>query len=975
MTTEKRPDPRKNFAPRLLPWLLTGAAFGLYWFTLNRWVSLFNLMGVAKISGWTWQPDLVNPVFFLATYPFRWLPAAQIPLALNGFSAACAALTLGLLARSVALLPQDRTEAQRKRERSDFSFLTIGSAWLPPVLAVLVCGLQMTFWEHATNCTGEMFDLLLVAFVIWSLLEYRLDERQGRLYLASVVYGASMANNPVMVAVFPVFIGAILWIRGLGFFNLRFLQRLVLCGLLGLLFIFLLPLLAVISGKIPMTFWEALKLGLYSHYGMLRLVFACIVHPGQNLEPLSLLLAYLLPMLMWTIRWKSSFGDNSNMGRALTGFLFHLTYATFFFVGVWMAFDPPFSPRHLGFGTPNLTLYYLGALNIGYFCGYFLLISGKEPGNRSQSQKPSPTGFFSLLVSVGVWVIAAVAIAGLIYRNTPQIRAVNDDTLQKYATFAEENLPRAGGILLSDDSSRLFLVQAALARDGRARDFLPLDTQSLNWPAYLRFLHAKFPKQWPELVSAKDVKPVNPIGLISALAMLAKTNELYYLHPSFGYYFEQFYQEPCGLVYKLRTLPSDTLLPPLPDKNQIAANQVFWDRVEPRTFSPIERAVTPPDPNAPRDWGQQVLDRFHVPREQNPNAIVAGTYYSRSLNYWGVQLQRSGDLTHAAGYFSQAMAVNPDNFVAQINLDFNESLRAGKSVPLDLSKTTTDQFGRFHSWQEVLNANGPFDEPSFCLVAGINMVTGNGFFRQAVAAFTRVRELVPDNLAARLWLGQIYVKSSLPDLALEALHDPLEQPEKFSLAKTNETQLNVIAAAAHFQKNEFTRGAGLLETEIALHPADDELLTAVVQAYVAHGLFTNALDLINRKLRQSPDDPSLLFSKGYVSIQLKDYDDAIAAFNRVLAVQTNNSSVLFNRALAYLDSDRLDAARADYKTLQQTYTNSIQIAYGLGEIARRQHETNEAIRNYELYLANANTNTDEARSVAARLRELKVHSP
>jgi len=230
MTTQTRTDPRKKFAPRLLPWLLTVAAFAFYWFTLNRWVSLFNLSQVAGISGWTWQPEIVSPILFLVTQPFRWLPAPQIPLGLNVFSAVCAALTLGLLARSVALLPHDRTDAQRKREHSDFSFLTTGSAWLPPVLAVLVCGLQMTFWQNATNYTGETFDLLLFAFVIWSLLEYRLDEREWRLFLASVMYGAGMANNWALVGFFPAFAAAIVWIRGLSFFHLRFLQRMMCAG-------------------------------------------------------------------------------------------------------------------------------------------------------------------------------------------------------------------------------------------------------------------------------------------------------------------------------------------------------------------------------------------------------------------------------------------------------------------------------------------------------------------------------------------------------------------------------------------------------------------------------------------------------------------------------------------------------------------------------------------------------------------------
>ena len=114
-----------------------------------------------------------------------------------------------------------------------------------------------------------------------------------------------------------------------------------------------------------------------------------------------------------------------------------------------------------------------------------------------------------------------------------------------------ENLPRSGGILLTDDPQRLFLVEAALTKDGRAKDFLPLDTHSLYWPAYLRFLHSKFPRMWPAMATAPRIPMWSiPLVLVNVLNMLAKTNELYYLHPSFGYYFEQFYPEPHGLVYK-----------------------------------------------------------------------------------------------------------------------------------------------------------------------------------------------------------------------------------------------------------------------------------------------------------------------------------------------------------------------------------------------------------------------------------------
>jgi tetratricopeptide (TPR) repeat protein len=986
MTTEESFDPRKRFVPRFLPWLLALVALAGYWFTLNRWVSLYpdsesgtfrcSLISVAKLSGWTWQPELVNPVFLVVTYPFRCLPALQIPLALNIFSAVCAALTLGLLARSVALLPHDRTEAQRRREHSDFSFLTIRSAWLPPVLAALVCGLQLTFWEHATNCTGEMFDLLLFAFVIWSLLEFRLDEREGRLFLAAAVYGAGMADNWAMVGFFPVFIGAIVWVRGLNFFNLRFLQRMVLCGLAGMLFYLWLPLLAVASGKVPVTFWQALKFNLSPQYNVLKVFF---IQPDIRHKVELLSLTSLLPVFVLAIRWKSSFGDRSRIGAVLASFMFHLAHAVILIVCVWVVFDPPFSPRSLGFGLPCLTFYYLTALSVGYYSGYFLLVFGKEPGSRLLLPTLSPVQFLNPLILGGVWVLSILAGAGLLYKNLPRICATNDDTFQRYASLVEENLPRQGGLLLCDpDSSgiprRLFLMEATLLRDGRAKDFLLLDTQSLNWPFYHRFLHNKFPQKWPEIVSAEQTNALNPLGLIGALNLLAKTNELYYLHPSFGYYFEYFYLEPHGLVYKLKTLPADTLLPPLPDRNQIASNEAFWSHAETQAFAPIERAAAPPDPNAPRSWGEKLLARLHAPREQNQNALVAGTFYSRGLNFWGVELQRAGDLTHAAARFTLAQKLNPDNVVAQINLQFNQSLRAGKTVPVNLSQMATDQFGKFHTWNEVLGENGPFDEPSFCFEDGLMLATQGGLPRQAIAAFARVRSLAPDNLPARLWLGQIYVLSHLPDCALEALRDPLNEPERFSLTKANSTELNVLAAGAYLQKGDLVHGTQLLETEIARHPTDNNLLMAAVQAYLLHGLFTNALAVIELKLRLTPDDPSWLFSRGYTCFQMKAYDDAIVTLTRLLRLQTNNDTVRFYRAVACLNSGRLDEARADYAMLQRSFTNSFQVAYGLGEIAWRKHETSEAIKQYKLYLANANTNTAEAKTISQRLIELRGES-
>jgi tetratricopeptide (TPR) repeat protein len=964
MITDVQTDPRRGFVPRLLPWLLVAVALVVYLSTFNHWISLLNLAPVARTSGWMWQPEVFNPVSCVVAYPFSWLPATQIPLGLNLFSVVCAVLTLGLLARSVALVPHDRTDAQRRREQSPFSILTIRNAWLPPVFAATVCGLQLTFWECATNYTGEMFGLLLFAFVIWSLLEYRLDENESRLFLAAFVFGAGMTNDWAMVCYFPAFLMALIWIRGLSFFNLRFLGTAMLCGLAGLLFYLLLPLGVAISGKVPITFWQTLHLNLSSQFSVVGAFF----NNGEVRKTLGLMsLSSLAPVLMMSIRWHSSFGDTSQMGRALASFLFHFAHTVFLLVCIWVAFDPPFSPREKGF---SLTLYYLSALSVGYYSGYFLLVFRRELNTRFQVRGAPPFNFLNLLAVIAVWLLFISAVAGLVYKNAPLIRDSNNDMLRRYASLTAEHLPPSGGMLLSDDARYLYLTEAALTRDGRARDYVYLDTPSLVLPAYHQFLRDKYPKTWPDTFKASDTNLVSSPQLVMLLTTLAKTNELYYLHPSFGYYFEQFYLEPHGLVYRLKPLPGDTLVPPLPDTGEIDENEAFWANAELQAFKPVELALAAPPPTELRPWGERMLAHLHVPPEQNPNALAAGTLYSRSLNYWGVQLQRAGNLAIAAEHFDTAQKLNPDNAIARINLQFNHSLQSGEKVPVDLAKTALDQFGRYGSWSALLDLGGAFDEPSFCFANGLVWVR-NEFYRQAQALFTRVCQLEPDNLPAHLWLAQLYGFNRLPDHALKAVQDMRDQPGKFPLDATNRIQLSLIEVAAYYQKDDLARGTQLLQAEIVRNPTNNALLTTATQYFVAKGLYTNALAVIDSRLRDSPDDPEWLFSKSYVCLQLKDYNRAIPVLNQILAQQADNSTALFNRAIAYLSEGKLDEALADYEKLNRTFTNSYRINYGLGEIAWRKHETNNAIKYYKLYLANANANTAEATNIMQRLHQLE----
>lgn len=968
MPPEIKIDPRRDFVRRTLPWLLAVAMLVVYALTLNSWVSLFNLNTVARVSGWIWLPDFGGPLFHIVTLPFRVLPVGAIPMALNLFSAFCAALTLGLLARSVGLLPHDRTEAQVIRERNDFALLTLRSAWLPTVAAVLLCGLQLTFWESATNGGPQMFDLLLFAIVVWSLLEYRLDNREWRLYLSAAIVGAGVVETAPMTGFFPVFVAAIIWSRGLNFFNLRFLGRMTFWGLAGFSIFLLPPVVAFISDRTSAPFLPGVKLALEEPILAVKWFYACATDPSRHLEDMIMpLFIALMPLFILSIRWK--IGDSSRVGSLLANLMFHTIHAIFLCVCVWLMFDPPFSPREKELG---LTLYYLIALSAAYYAGYFLLIFGRKHPRAGEFQ-PVSLVLLNRTVIAGVWALSILAIAGLFYKNVPIVRAINDHSLARYSSLVVEKLPRAGAIVLSDDPTRTFLTEAALTRDGRAKDFLLLDTAYLVFPQYHRYLHREWPEKWPLLVSPTNTSLLNPIGMIGMLAMLNNSNELYYLHPSFGYYFEKFYAEPHGLVYKLKLLPNDTLLPPAPSEDLMAENEAFWMEAQTQLLSSVEGALAVTTPDATEPLAQQLLARLHIPNEQSANAAVIGAYCSRSLDFWGVELERANHLTNAADAFETAVALNPDNVVAQINLACNEDVRAGQPPGADWSSTNLDRLGKFNNVNDAIAIDGPFDDPSFCYKYGETLVNDNGFFRQAVAPLERVRQLDPYFFPARSLLARAYGMNHLPDRMLEVLNDPMKRPGDYS-DLSDSAELQVMDAAAYFQKNDVARGSQLLEAEVSRDPGNDRLVNTVKQVYISRGMYSNALDVVERRLSLSPDDPYWLFTKGGIEIELKKYDDAIATLNRVLAARKDASGALFQRARAYYLSGNLDAARTDYETLQQSQTNSFLYYYALGEIAWRQHNTNEAIRNYEGYLRSAPTNTAEARTVTNRLEQLEQAS-
>jgi len=1010
---------RFAFVQRRLPWLIAGAGLVLYLATVNRWVSLTSLPVVSAIGTPESPAPLVGPIGFLVTYPFRWLPLGWQPLALNLLSAVFAAATLGLLARSVALLPHDRTRDERQKEQHESSLLSIPAAWAPPLFAALVCGLQLTFWENATTATGEMLNLLLFAYTVRCLLEFRVGEDDRWLFRLALVYGLAITNNYAMLGFLPAFLIALIWIKGGAFFDFRFVSRMTALGLIGLLPFLLLPLLNLSSDSAGGGFWPSLRYQFAYQKSALQWFPRYIV--------LIAALTSLLPVFLIGIRWPSTFGDTSVVGAFLTQFMFHVVHAMFWVACALVAFDAPFSPRSMvaelmkgsdepGGGVPFLSFYYLGALAMGYFAGYYLLVLGPSPA-RARQRESGASILLSRLGIILTWVAIVGVPAGLFFRNLAPMRWSNGTALREFATLTSEGLPDRGGIALSDQPHILTLVGAYRKLTRPGSDLLLADTRLLPYPTYYRSLHQSHSNLWPALPETPvPVERINRAFLMQTVADLAASNQVFYLHPSFGYYFERVYAIPNGLSFRIRPLGTNQVGTPPLSQPVLDANQAFWKRIEPQLLALLP-AIT----------GGAV------------DAVALGRWYSRAANLWGVELQRQGRFPEAAGVFDLALLLNPLNASAEINREYNAAFQSGNRRGSGPAQKVEDRFGnRYRSWDAVLAINGPLDEPSLLFQLGQTLAQQN-LLRQAENHFLRSLQLDPDNVAARLWLANIRLLLRTPDRALEATREILARAGGAALDATTQIELARLDAIALFESGRTEEAEALLKKARQQHPQSRVVNDTLLQIYLESNRLTNALAFVDEQLRQAPGEPGLLLTRALIGLRLPDYDvansavaqalaadpknvrallvkstilvqkkaypealdvlnevlrldpenieglltksavlietgayqEALAPLDLVLDLQPENQAALLNRAIANLQSGRLDDARRDYETLRKLVPTLYSVYYGLGEIAYQRKEFRAALKHYDAYLKFAPAETKEARAIQGRIQEMK----
>jgi Tfp pilus assembly protein PilF len=764
---------------------------------------------------------------------------------------------------------------------------------------------------------------------------------------------------------------------------------------------------------------------------------------SQRLMVLVMASTAILPLLLVSIRWPANFGDTNAAASAITTALLRLVHFLFLAVCIYVAFDHVVSPRKLvnlpqvtGIGAPFLTFYYLGALSIGYFLGYLLLLSGKEEVRKWQ--KPSELGkALNRGLHIGLQVAALVVIGALVWRNAETIHANNkNDVTGIYAKWLAGSLPAGKAILFTDNdmSPQSQLLQAELARSKSGGQAMLIQTHQLASPDYQVRLAKRKNSLWPpppdEVLEAKRIDDLQILKMLNAVN---DTTPIYYLHPSFGYYFEQFYLQPHKAVFRLLPYPSETdsLDKPALTTDQALANSTFAGAIEKKFDAFAEESE-------------------QLRKNQFLDSLIIMGWLSRNLNQRGVDLIRNNQSEAAEKLFLAACKIyrgSPKgNVVAQANLrqvnpesdyEFDEELGRliGEDELLALSRIDS-----------TLKTYGPFDLTQACFRLGQNFARKTQI-RQAYHELTRAAELAKTLPDPVFFIADMFVSYGLPEKAqlfierLATMHNanPFTPDQQIKLIRLKaglllvssgpleaekdllqqlKPHMNTIAGlhtmlAFHLDHDQNAKALGLLDTWLKDNPDDlntltdkgqllsklkhydkaievyqsalefansqeeSNLISMIAATYTEKGDFNSALKHIDDAINRTDAD-NFKFQKATIYMAMSQHGKAVTLLDTLLDNNPNHEEIMLNRAESHMALKRYDLAKEDFSTLQSFAPNDPRSYYRLAQIAEAQNKNGEELTNYTLFLKYVDPESipaEELQRVQTRLKQLQGSNP
>ena len=223
-------------------------------------------------------------------------------------------------------------------------------------------------------------------------------------------------------------------------------------------------------------------------------------------------------------------------------------------------------------------------------------------------------------------------------------------------------------------------------------------------------------------------------------------------------------------------------------------------------------------------------------------------------------------------------------------------------------------------------------------LTAIYKALGRGYFRrdrvdEAITAWTKIAELDPENIFARIELADLFREQELYAQAI-AQHEAIIETKKedpYRVCLSHREIGNI-----HEAKGDYETAIQSYDTALTLTAPGNwlrkDLQHRIIGIYAADGNWEGLIEYYQAKLETTPNEPELIGLLANAYIENQQLDEAITTYQQAVALAPTDANLRLNLIAAFRNAERFEDAAAAYESLSEQDPDDFGIYRELGEL-------------------------------------------
>ena len=305
--------------------------------------------------------------------------------------------------------------------------------------------------------------------------------------------------------------------------------------------------------------------------------------------------------------------------------------------------------------------------------------------------------------------------------------------------------------------------------------------------------------------------------------------------------------------------------------------------------------------------------------------------------------KRLGKDTETLAAYQRAVELEPNGYYPRFALgQMYATLRQHEDAIRELTKAA--------ELSEQTQAASPEE------LMAIYKALGRAYFNrdrvdEAIAAWTKISELDPENIFSHIELADLFREQQLYEQAI-AQHEAIialkaDNPYRVCLSRREIGNI-------HEEKSEYEAAIQTYEAALALTAPGNwlrkDLQHRIIGIYAADGNWEGLITHYKEKLEDTPNDPELIGLLAEAYIENQQSDEGITAYQNALELAPTDTALRLNLIAALRNTEKFEEAAAAYESLSEQQPNDFGIYRELGGLYLQLDDEAKAKSTYQRML-------------------------